>query len=108
MRSMLYELARRVLATNSALSFMSADRFYLHLTVLRELKMWEEAQSMLDTEQGQNICNTSLHCDALRREVAQERGLWVQEGELAKQRISETRYYFRCPKTCPWLTRLQR
>ncbi|EIN07294.1 actin cytoskeleton organization protein [Punctularia strigosozonata HHB-11173 SS5] len=89
MRGLLYELARRVLAPNTALSCLLADRFYLHLTVLRELKAWDEAQSMLDTELGKNICNTSLHCDALRREIAQERGSWIEEGELAKQRIAD-------------------
>ena len=76
-------------APNGNLSYLNADRFYVHLTVLKELKMYDEATTLLESEAGKAKCITSLICEELRREIWKLKGSAKEEGERAQQRIQE-------------------
>lgn len=89
MRPILLKLALRLIAAGSTPSYVSPDRFFVHLLVLRELEQFDDAATLLDHEVGQRICQTSLICDELRRDIAKLRGKSKEEGELAAKRISE-------------------
>ncbi|KAF8636586.1 hypothetical protein AX17_003397 [Amanita inopinata Kibby_2008] len=89
MRILLYKLAHRLLDSSSTPSFLSAERFYLHLSVLRELQVYEEAQKLLDSEIGKAICSASLVCNQMRREIWKLQGRTIEEGERAASRIAE-------------------
>jgi N-terminal acetyltransferase B complex non-catalytic subunit len=87
MRALLYKLAHRLVGQSPTPSYKNADRFYLHLYILRELKLFDEARTLLDSEVGKSICSTSLSCDEIRRDISRLQGLWKEEGELAESRI---------------------
>jgi N-terminal acetyltransferase B complex non-catalytic subunit len=87
MRTLLYKLAHRLVGQSPTPSYKNADRFYLHLYILRELKLLDEARTLLDSEVGRNICSTSLSCDEIRRDISRSQGLWKEEGERAESRI---------------------
>jgi N-terminal acetyltransferase B complex non-catalytic subunit len=89
MRSLLYKLAHRLVTSSPTPSYVSADRFHLHLTILRELHLFDEAEKLLQSDIGKIICANSLVCDEIRRQIWQIRGLWKEEGELGEQRIIE-------------------
>jgi N-terminal acetyltransferase B complex non-catalytic subunit len=90
MKPVLFKLAHRLLTNLSPRALQaSVDRGYLYLDVVSELELWDEADAFLNSELGQLFCSNSLHCDELRRKTQQTRGLWKQEGDLAKQRIQE-------------------
>ncbi|KAH7922099.1 hypothetical protein BV22DRAFT_1037860 [Leucogyrophana mollusca] len=89
MRTLLYKLAHRLVTSSPTPSYLSADRFHLHLTILRELQLFDEANTLLESEIGRAICSTSLACDELRREIWQMRGLWKEEGEQAQAKITD-------------------
>jgi len=89
MRPILYKLAHRLIASSPTPSYVSADRFHLHLFILRELELWDEADKLLDSEVGRSICLTNLSCNALRREIWHKQGRLQQEGELAEKRVVE-------------------
>lgn len=89
MRTVLFRLSHRLLASTVSPSYILADRFYLHLTVLRELGLWDEAYTLLDTDLAKAICDTSLICDEVRREIWANKGMQKQEGEKARRQISE-------------------
>ncbi|KAK2466858.1 hypothetical protein APHAL10511_001116 [Amanita phalloides] len=89
MRSLLYKLAHRLLESSSTPSFLSAERFYLHLSVLRELQMLEEAQKLVDSDIGRAICSASLVCNQMRRQVWKLQGRILDEGQRAESRIVE-------------------
>ncbi|PFH54291.1 hypothetical protein AMATHDRAFT_38233 [Amanita thiersii Skay4041] len=89
MRTLLYKLAHRLLNSAPTPSFLSAERFYLHLSVLRELRLYEEAQKLLDSEIGKAICSSSLICNQARRDIWKLQGRITDEGQRAESRIAE-------------------
>jgi N-terminal acetyltransferase B complex non-catalytic subunit len=91
MRAVLYQLAHRLVTSSPTPSYLSADRFHLHLTILRELGLFDEAHTLLESDVGKSICSTSLVCDEIRRDIWRLRGLWNEEGERAEQRIVENK-----------------
>jgi N-terminal acetyltransferase B complex non-catalytic subunit len=89
MRSVLFKLSHRLLSSTIIPSYVSADRFSLHLTILKELELWDDAHQLLTTVPGQAICEISLTVDGIRREVWKQKGLWEEEKRLAQRRITE-------------------
>ncbi|KIY43365.1 actin cytoskeleton organization protein [Fistulina hepatica ATCC 64428] len=89
MRMILYKLAGRLLQSSSTPSYVTPDRFHLHLSVLRELGQFEEAHILLNTDIGKSICTTSLICNEVRRDIWRAKGLILEEGQDAAQRIME-------------------
>ena len=89
MRPILFKLSHRLLSSAIAPSFLSADRFYLHLSILKELELWDDAHQLLITESAKAICETSLIVDEIRREVWKRKGLWEEEKQIAQRRITE-------------------
>ncbi|RXW20882.1 hypothetical protein EST38_g4951 [Candolleomyces aberdarensis] len=91
MRTILYKLAHRLIDSSPTPSYLNADRFYLHLLVVRELKLFEEADKLLNSEVGQKICSISLSCDELRRKIWKEQDLVENERTRATNLIKEKR-----------------
>ena len=89
MRPILFKLSHRLLSSAIVPSYLSADRFYLHLSILKELELWDDAHQLLITEPAQAICETSLIVDEIRREVWKRKGLWEEEKQIAQRRITE-------------------
>ncbi|KJA27088.1 hypothetical protein HYPSUDRAFT_35639 [Hypholoma sublateritium FD-334 SS-4] len=87
MRPILYKLAHRLLSTSSTPSYSSSDRFHLHLSILRELNLFEEAEQLLDSDAGKAICATNLSCNEVRRDLWLHHGRTQQEGERAQKLI---------------------
>src|SRR4051812_1110904 len=69
MSPILYKLAHRLLTSSPTPSYVNADRFYLHLSVLYKLEIFDEADKLLDSEVGQSICATNLSVNEIRREI---------------------------------------
>ncbi|EGN93256.1 hypothetical protein SERLA73DRAFT_172175 [Serpula lacrymans var. lacrymans S7.3] len=91
MRNLLYKLAHRHVLSSPTPSYLSADRFHLHLIILQELQLFDEAHTLLESEVGKAICSTSLVCNHTRRDIWRLRGLWEEEGERAQRNITERR-----------------
>ena len=89
MRPILFKLSHRLLSSAIVPSHLSADRFYLHLSILKELELWDDAHQLLITIPGKAICETSLIVDEIRREVWKQKGLWEEEKQIAQRRITE-------------------
>ncbi|KAJ6572909.1 N-acetyltransferase B complex non catalytic subunit-domain-containing protein [Mycena sp. CBHHK59/15] len=89
MRKLLYKLAHRLVTSSPTPSYVNADRFHLHLSILRELELFDEAQTLLESDIGQSICSASLSCNEIRRDIWRLRGLLKEEGIKAEQRITE-------------------
>lgn len=89
MRPVLFGVAHRLIAGSPTPSYVHAERFHLHLSILRELQKWEEADKLLDSEVGKNICSTSLACDEVRRDIWRKQGRLQHEGEHAEKLIVE-------------------
>jgi N-terminal acetyltransferase B complex non-catalytic subunit len=89
MRPILYKLAHRLIKSSPTPSYVNADRFHLHLSILRELDLYEEADGLLDSDVGKSICATSLSCNEVRRDIRLRQGRLQQEGEWARNRIVE-------------------
>ena len=89
MRPILYQLAHRLITSSPTPSYANADRFHLHLTILRELKLYEEANKLLDSDIGKSICATNLSCNELRREIYVQQGRIQLEAEQAEHLIVE-------------------
>jgi hypothetical protein len=87
MRPVLLKLAHRFLTSGDL--GITAERFYLHLSVLKELQSWDEADTLINSEAGKVFCNAMLACDELRRETVRARGAWQQEAVVARERILE-------------------
>ncbi|KAH8106992.1 actin cytoskeleton organization protein [Cristinia sonorae] len=87
LKPVLFKLAHRLVTTSSVPTYHSADRLYVHLLILRELEMYDEALALLDEDIGKAICDTSLTCDAMRRDIKKLKGLVKEEGETARLRI---------------------
>jgi N-terminal acetyltransferase B complex non-catalytic subunit len=89
MLPVLFKLSHRLLSSAVIPSHVSADRFYLHLSILKELQLWDDAHQLLTTVPGKAICETSLIVDEIRREVWKQKGLWEEEKQIAQRRITE-------------------
>lgn len=89
MRPVLFKLSHRLLSSAVIPSHVSADRLYLHLSILKELQLWDDAHQLLTTVPGKAICETSLIVDEIRREIWKQKGLWEEEKQLAQRRITE-------------------
>lgn len=98
LRPVLFKLAHRLISSAQTPSFYSSDRFYVHLTILKELELWDDATALLSSEIGQTICNTNLTIDELRREIWKAKGGVKEEGERAQQRIQEKEYVISIPR----------
>lgn len=92
MRSLLYQLANRLISSSPSPSFNQADRFHLHLSILRELGLYDEASKLLDSDIGKYICSTSLVCNEIRRDICRDRGLLQEEGKRAEELIVEHKF----------------
>ena len=88
MRTLLYKLAHRLVTSSPSPSYLTADRFHVHISILSELELYDEANTLLESDVGKTICSTSLACDQIRREIWRGRGLFREEGERAQQKIS--------------------
>ncbi|TRM56244.1 N-acetyltransferase B complex non catalytic subunit-domain-containing protein [Schizophyllum amplum] len=75
MKPILFKLAAKLLEQSPNPSFVSADRFHLHLAVLKETADWEAANKLLDTD--------------LRREIIRAQGKLREEGIAAEARIGD-------------------
>jgi hypothetical protein len=89
MRPVLLKLAHRLLTSTNL--GITTERFHLHLTVLKELELWEEADILINSEAGKLLCPSMLACEELRREIVRARGSWQPEGDLARARILENK-----------------
>lgn len=85
------KLAHRLVSSSATPSYYHADRFHLHVTVLRELGLHDEAYEMVESETGKIVCSTNLACDELRREIWKLKGLTKEAGERAEKRIAEAK-----------------
>ncbi|KAF8651484.1 hypothetical protein AX16_004782 [Volvariella volvacea WC 439] len=88
MRPILWKLAHRLIS-GCQTTYFSADRFYLHLSILDHLELWDEAEKLLDSDIGKIICVTNLSVNELRRSISKRRGLIKEEGARAEQLIAE-------------------
>ncbi|KAJ7235444.1 actin cytoskeleton organization protein [Mycena haematopus] len=89
MRTLLYKLAHRLVTSSPTPSYVNADRFHLHLSILRELELFDEARTLLDSDIGKSICAASLSCNEIRRDIWRRQGLLEDEGTRAELRITE-------------------
>ncbi|KAF8559771.1 actin cytoskeleton organization protein [Imleria badia] len=88
MKTLLFKLAHRLVTSSPTPSYLTADRFHMHISILKELELYDEANTLLESDIGKTICSTSLACDQTRREIWQGRGLFGEEGQRAQQKIS--------------------
>ncbi|KAI0065400.1 TPR-like protein [Artomyces pyxidatus] len=87
MCDLLYKLAHRLASSVWSATEFNPDRLHLYLSILRKLHLYDDARTVLDSEQGKSICSRSLACDELRREIWKEKGWLKEEGKLAEERI---------------------
>lgn len=92
MRTLLYKLAHRLVTSSPTPSYVNADRFHLHLSILRELELFDEARTLLESDIGKNICAASLSCNEIRRDIWRRQGLLEDEGTKAELRITEQKF----------------
>ncbi|KAJ7685258.1 actin cytoskeleton organization protein [Mycena polygramma] len=89
MRTLLYKLAHRLVTSSPTPSYVNADRFHLHLSILRELELFDEARTLLESDIGRSICSASLSCNELRRDIWRLQGLLEDEGSKAELRLTQ-------------------
>ena len=87
MRPILLKLAHRLITSSPTPSYIHPERFHLHLSILLDLELWDEANKLIDSDVGRNICATSLSCDEVRRAIWSRQGRRQQEGERAEKVI---------------------
>lgn len=87
MRPILFKLAHRLITSSPTPSYVNSERFHLHLSLLRELELYDEAEQLLESDIGKNICATSLSCDELRRDIWLRQGRTQQESDRAERLI---------------------
>lgn len=87
LKPVLYNLALRLISSAKTPSYVTSDRFYVHLVVLKELGKFEEASALLESEAGKARCTTSLVCDELRREIWKLKGGVKDEGQRAQDKV---------------------
>lgn len=88
---MVLKLAHRLLSQSPTPSYYVPDRFHLHITILKELELYDEAYEMLEQDTGKLVCGLNLACEELRREIYELKGLTKEEGERAEKRILEAK-----------------
>ncbi|CAA7271640.1 unnamed protein product [Cyclocybe aegerita] len=91
MRVILFKLAHRLITSSPTPSYVNADRFHLHLSILRELELYDETEKLLDSDVGKSICATNLSCNEIRRDIWKRQGRVQHAGELAEQLILENK-----------------
>jgi N-terminal acetyltransferase B complex non-catalytic subunit len=91
MRDILLKLAQRLITACWKQVEVHPDRLHLHISILQQLGLYEDARELLDTESGRFLCARNLSCDHLRREVMKAGGWQMEEGGIAEQRIVEKR-----------------
>nr|VWO98683.1 MAPKK kinase Kpp4 [Ganoderma boninense] len=91
LRTILFKLAQRVLSQSQTPSTYHAERFHLHVTVLKELQLYDEAYEMVESEAGKIICANTLACEELRREIWKLKGLAKEAGDRGEKRIIEAK-----------------
>ncbi|KAH9996784.1 actin cytoskeleton organization protein [Russula vinacea] len=91
MRDILLKLAQRLITACWKQVEVHPDRLHLHISILQQLGLYEDARELLNTESGRFLCARNLSCDHLRREVMKAGGWQTEEGGLAEQRIVEKR-----------------
>ncbi|KAG1756688.1 N-acetyltransferase B complex non catalytic subunit-domain-containing protein [Suillus paluster] len=79
-RTLLYKLAHRHVTSCPTPSYTAVDRFHLHMIILQELQLWDEANTLLESDIGKSICSASLVCNETRRDIWRQRGLYKDEG----------------------------
>jgi len=89
MRPILLKLAHRLITSSPTPSYIHPERFHLHLSILLDLEVWDEANKLIDSDVGMNICATSLSCNEVRRAIWSKQGRQQQEGERAEKAIVE-------------------
>ena len=87
----LFKLAQRVLSQSQTPSSYRGERFHLHVTMLKELKLYDEAYEMVESDAGKIICANNLACEELRREIWKLQGLVKETGERDEKRILEAK-----------------
>lgn len=100
MRLVLFKLAHRLVTSSPTPSYHNADRFHLHLSILRELSLFDEAYTLLDSDVGKVICSTNLYCNELRREIWKQKGLLKEEGDRAEGLISDKKCVMLYVRVC--------
>jgi N-terminal acetyltransferase B complex non-catalytic subunit len=88
MRTVLYKLALRLISSSTTPTTASTDRFHLHVYILRELDI-DEACKLLESEEAKTIYGNNLAVDELRRDIWTKKGMFKQDGDLARTRITE-------------------
>ncbi|KAI0721082.1 N-acetyltransferase B complex non catalytic subunit-domain-containing protein [Cerioporus squamosus] len=91
LRTVLLKLAQRLVSQSPTPSYYNADRFHLHVTVLKELGMYDEAYELFESEAGKIISSQFLMCEELRREIWKLKSLTKEAGERAEQRILDAK-----------------
>lgn len=91
MCTVLYKLAHRLITSSSSPSYISPDRFHLHISILRKLELYDEAHALLDSDAGKQICATSLLCNEVRRDIWRLKGLWKEDGVRAEEKILQNK-----------------
>jgi N-terminal acetyltransferase B complex non-catalytic subunit len=91
MRTLLYKLAHRLITSSPTPSYLNADRFHLHISILRELDLLDDAHKLLDSDVGKSICVTNLSVNELRLDIWRLRGMTKEEGERAQLRIVDNK-----------------
>ena len=91
MRDILLKLAHRLITASWKQVEVHPDRLYLHISILQQLGLYEEARELLDTESGRFLCARNLSCDHLRREIMKAGSWQTEEGGIAEQRVVEKR-----------------
>ncbi|KAJ7063373.1 actin cytoskeleton organization protein [Mycena amicta] len=89
MRVLLFKLAHRLVTSSPTPPYVNADRFHLHLVIVRELRLLDEARTLLESDVGRGICAASLACNEVRRDIWRMNGLYQEEGAKAESRITE-------------------
>jgi N-terminal acetyltransferase B complex non-catalytic subunit len=87
MRPILLKLAHRLITSSPTPSYIHPERFHLHLSILLNLELWDEADKLIDSDVGKNICAMSLSCNEVRRAIWSKQGRLRQEGERAEKVI---------------------
>ena len=59
--------------------------------MLKELKLYDEAYEMVESDAGKIICANNLACEELRREIWKLQGLVKEAGERGEKRILEAK-----------------
>lgn len=59
--------------------------------MLKELKLYDEAYEMVESDAGKIICANNLACEELRRDIWKLKGLAKDAGDRGEKRILEAK-----------------